>query len=181
MKVIYKKRFIKGFTLVEVMVALGLITFILIFVAYLMLYNGKSQAILFPQMTRQLAAVRSAQSISDLIRNAYYDPADPTHSVVISDGGKTVTFTSSELPDNQTCQIKLVGSNIVYDSDTNDTNNPLRTLGRDIQNLAFTKVDLDQMIEISVSFIYRKYRGYDTTSVDQLNGTFTTRVFPRNS
>ena len=175
MKVIYKKRFIKGFTLVEVMVALGLITFILIFVAYLMLYNGKSQAILFPQMTRQLAAVRSAQSMSDLLRNAVWS------SVTVSNGGKTISFTTTELPSSQICQITFTGSNIVYDSDTSNNNNPLRNLGRDIQNLAFTKVDSDQMIEISVSFIYRKYRGYDTTSVDQLNGTFTTRVFPRNS
>jgi len=177
MKVIYKKRFIKGFTLVEVMVALGLITFLLSFVAYLMLYNGKSQAILFPQMTRQLAAVRSAQSMSDLLRNALWS------SVEVSPDKKSISFRTTELPSSQTCQIKLVGSNIVYDSDMNNTSNPLRmrTLGPYVQDLTFTMVDSDQMIEISVSYIYRKYRGYNTTSADQLNGTFTTRVFPRNA
>jgi len=164
-----------GFTLIEVMIALVLITFILGFVAYIMLYSARSQAVLFPQMSRQLAAVRSAQSMSDLLRNAEWS------TVTVTDAGKTISFKSSELSSSETCEIKLTGSNIVYDRDTGSSSIPIRTLGRDVQNLTFTRVDADQMIEISVSYIYRKYRGYNTTSADQLNGTFTTRVFPRNA
>ena len=169
------KKSSRGFTLVEVMIALVLITFILGFVAYIMLYSARSQAILFPQMTRQLAAVRSTQSMSDLLRNAEWK------TVTVSDAGKTISFQSSELASSQTCEIKLDGSTIVYDRDTGSSSNTLRNLGRDVQNLTFTKVEADQMIEITVSYIYRKYRGYNTTSADQLNGTFTTRVFPRNA
>lgn len=169
------KKSSRGFTLIEVMIALVLITFLLGFVAYIMLYNARSQAVLFPQMSRQLAAVRSSQSMSDLLRNAEWS------TVAVTDAGKTISFKSSELSSSQTCQIKLNGSTIVYDRDTGSSSNPLRNLGRDVQNLTFTKVDADQMIEISVSYIYRKYRGFNTTSADQLNGTFTTRVFPRNS
>ncbi len=163
-----------GFTIIEVMVSALMITFILSFVVYLMIYNGKSQNILFSQITKQYSAVQAAQSISDLIRNADWS------TINVTEGGKTIEFQTVELPASQTCQIRLNGSKVEYDEDKNNASNDIRTVARNIENLTFNKVDSDQIVEVSVSFLYRKYRGYNTTNADKLNGTFVTHIYPRN-
>ena len=54
----------------------------------------------------------------------------------------------------------------------------------DIDSMTFSQVMAangeGQMIEIEASFNYRKLRGYGDSNDEFLNGTFTSRVFPRN-
>lgn len=166
----------KGVTLIEVVLASGIALIIAAALAFLMLFTGKSQAVLAPQMSRQNNALRAIQVCGDLIRNAYYESITiPSENII--------EFESTELPEGQVARIRFQGGTLVYYPDKTKTDE-YRTIARGLTNVTFSweanEYAQRKMVEITVVFKYRKYRGYNQSEAEKLNGIFTTKIFPRN-
>jgi len=161
---------IAAYTFTELLVASTIALTVALAVVYIIVFVSKANAILIPQMSGQQASSRAMQVLSDLIRNAEY------HTIVIT-GNTRIDFESLEDP-GKTKRIDFTGSYIAYYPDVSNSGD-FRILARGIETLSFSLVD--QMIEIKIIFKYRKYKGYGKTEAEKLNGTFITRVFPRNA
>ena len=166
----------RGLTLIEVIIASGIALIIAAALAFLILFAGKSEAVLAPQMARQNNALRAIQICGDLLRNAYYDSIEiPSENII--------EFESPELPEGQVARIKFQGGTLVYYPDKTETNE-FRTIANGLTNVTFAWESNEQaqrkMVKITVIFKYRKYRGYNQSEAEKLNGTFATKIYPRN-
>lgn len=175
----------RGFTLVEMVIASAIMLLVATFLASLLLFSAKSERVLGQQATGQLNATRAMQSISDLMRNSNLT----TIALVVDDQGttRTITYASSELPSGQEAKIVYISEgNSEGDPDVGEvkyypdkTATSFRTLAKGLEGIVFG-LPGGQMVGIQVTFAYRKYKGRDQGDADRLNGTFFTRIFPRN-
>lgn len=189
MKLMFREkidRYHKGFTLTEILMVAFILSIVLGFMAYIISYSARSQAVLLSQLHNQQAAARALQVISDLLRNA-----TEITSTVPFVNSSTIEFKSKEHPPDQISRIAKVGNNILYYPDITQPGN-FRVLARGVERLEFTfpsdEFDTNlqptgnniYMIIVRAVFKYRKFRGYNQTEAERLNGTFETRIFPRN-
>ena len=166
----YSRR--RGSTLVETMIAMSISAFVMGFIGFLSLFVAKSEHILFPQMNGQMGAAHASQAIADVLRNAVL-------TTIEIDSDTRIEFEAIGPTSGDTSAIEFSNGEIFYYPDEDDTDDFWR-LGRNIESCTFALVESNQMVEVTVRFIYRKYRGFNSDSSEQLNGTFRSRVFPRN-
>jgi prepilin-type N-terminal cleavage/methylation domain-containing protein len=160
----------RGVTLVEVSLAMAVGLMALSFVGYVALFSTKSEEVLFPQMSRQMEACRSLQAMSDLLANAKWS------SIVIT-GDNRVDFESIDKPSGQISRIWFQDSKVIYRPNASSSSQQ-HVLAANLVSLSFSKVS--EMVQIEVVFKYRKNRGYNSSEAQRMNGTFATRVYPRN-
>jgi len=160
----------RGSTLVEVMLALSIGAVAVAFVGYLTLFCARSEAILFPQMSRQQSASLAMQAMSDLLANA-------KSSTIAIPTSNRINFQTFGQPSGHTSSIYFQDAKVIYLPNSSSPSQQ-SILAEGLESLSFSTID--QMIEIQVVFKYRKHRGYDSNENERLNGTFVTRVFPRN-
>ena len=160
----------RGFTLIEMILAsiIGLMTALV--VGFIFLFTVKVHAILLPQMGYQQESARSMQVMGDLLRNSIYQSINIPSS-------NTIRYESSELPEDQVAKIVFDRGRLIYFADETDTRYT-RVLAKKLHNVSFFFDG--QMIEVRVVFKYRKYRGHNQSEAERLNGTFETRIYPRN-
>ncbi|MCX7765860.1 MAG: hypothetical protein N2246_04035 [Candidatus Sumerlaeia bacterium] len=175
-----------GFTFTEILMVAFILSIVLGFMAYIISYSARSQAVLLSQLQNQQSAARALQIISDLLRNA----TEITSTVPLVNSN-TIEYRSKEHPAGQISRIAKVGKNILYYPDITQPNN-FRVLARGVESLEFTfpsdEFDINlqptgnniYMIIVKAVFKYRKFRGYNQSEAERLNGTFETRIFPRN-
>lgn len=172
------RRSARGFTLAEFIIAAGIGSSVVVFVSYLTIFAARSQAVLLPQMSRQQAAGRVMQAITEELRNARFSTISITDggSAVLADGDR-IDFESQAYPAGQTSSIRFLNGTVAFYPDASDSGS-LHLLGRGFENVTFA---LDNnMVEIAVVFKYRKHKGYNASEQERLNGTFATRIYPRN-
>ena len=163
----------RGSTLVETMIALSISAAVLGYIAFLTMFVAKSERILTPQMNGQMGAAHASQTIADILRNAVGS------SIEIESSGRIV-FTAFGPTSEDTSAIEFSNGTVRYYPDEDDTGD-FWELGRNIESVSFTAAESGQMVEVAVRFVYRKYRGFDQSRDEQLNGIFTSRIYPRNS
>ena len=149
------------------------------FLIFLMIYSAKFDAILIPQMSRQTQASRAMQQITESLRNAKFSTIVIYQSgAPVTSNGDRIDFQSLALPAGQTASVRFSGSTLTYYPNINNLSDSA-VLARNLDSATFSNTG--QMIQITVVFKYRQYRGYNQTEAERFNGTFETRVFPRNS
>lgn len=160
-----------AYTLIEIMMASAILALTSAFLMYIIIFTAKSEQVLGPQMASQLSAHQASQMICDILKNSKLD--------TITTSSHTINFDTIELDDTMHSSITLVGDEVIFDPDTS-TDDDERVIGKGIADLAFNFNMLEQLIDIRISFEYRKFRGYGQTADEKLNGTFETNIYPRN-
>ncbi|MCX7017347.1 MAG: hypothetical protein NTW86_33085 [Candidatus Sumerlaeota bacterium] len=141
-----------------------------VFVGYLAIFAVKSDAILFTQMSNQMAAGRSLQHIADRVCNA-------KSSSISVPSASEIRFQSVALPSGQTAKIVFSNGQTLYYPNVNTTAGR-QTFGKGLVSLTFALTN--QMVEVTAVYKYRKPKGYGQTEQEKMNGTFVTRIYPRN-
>jgi hypothetical protein len=168
----------RGMTLLEVIIAGTIGMMVAAFISFMIIITARAQAVIIPQIRKQQAAVRAAQVIGDLLRNASHD------SITIVDQN-TIEFQSSEQSDadianNVYQKIQFQGGIVRFWPDKTVDNS--RVIAKELENviIEWDQVRFHQIIDVAVVFKYRKYRGYNASEAERLNGTFRTEIYPRN-
>lgn len=184
-----------GTTLIEVMFAsiIGLMTAGMLI--YLMLFVAKSNAVLAPQMMRQVQTVQTLQHVTDRLRNSEKD------SVVVYDNGSLtngvgdrVDFQQVSMPDGQLSSLRFESTDgvnrLVYYPNTGSNLNKRILAGEggsfygahsQLEEVTFENTgESGNFLEIRSEFKYRKFAGRNATEADRMNGVFITQVWPRN-
>lgn len=166
-------------TLIELMFAVLVGVLASSMAIYLMLFVARSQDVLTPQLARQTSVSRALQRSSDLLRNAEQS------SVVYFSGGSVVTLGAADridfqhvaMPAGQLSSLRFENDDLIYFPDTSSSSGA-HVLATNLEDLEFRAQG--SMIQITAEFLYRKYRGYDASDNERMNGTMVTQVFPRN-
>ncbi len=174
-----------GFTLMEVLIVSALSVIVVGGCIYLMLFVAKADAVLGPQLYRQVRAQQASQNVAEMLRNARKASIKvyKNGAVTTTEAGDRIDF---EVPLNAgtLCSVRFINDTtnnkkyVKYYPNTNVTTGS-RIIDRDIQSMSFQKLAKD-MYAINCQFIYRKFRGYGKTTNDTWNGTFSSQVWPRN-
>jgi hypothetical protein len=168
--------------MLEVMIAAAIAAGVAAFLGYLIVFTAKSQAIVVPQMSRQMNASRALQLVCEAVRNAkkstlhVYD--GERELTMVQEKGERIEFESTGLPDGQVCRFwyDYDELELVYMSDISAPSTR-RVVARGLEEF---NISPGQMIVVEAVFKYRKYKGYNQSESEKLNGTFRTSVYPRN-
>jgi Tfp pilus assembly protein PilV len=180
----------RGFTVIEVLLTISIAVFVVGSAMGLLVLTVKAFHTLNTQMRGQMMASRELQRISNELRNAQWSSIgifNENGSSATIDGTR-VDYHSEARTAGITSRIEFITQDVPkpelrYYVDTSDTTT-YRSF-RGVNGMTFSKVSspsagTGQLIEVTATFDYRKMRGYGDSNTDFMNGTFTTRVFPRN-
>lgn len=151
----------------------------------LTIFVVRANAVLFPQMDRQVSTSRALMAASDYLRNGVADSVtfyQGNTEVLSNEIADRVDFEHVGMPVGQVSSIRFEDDQLVFRPDTT-SDSDVRVLVDDLESVEFTRIPSairDSRIRITAVFMYRKFRGYDSNDQERMNGTITTEVWPRN-
>ena len=168
----------RGMTIVELMISMALTGMLTSIFVALIVMNSKAFFTFQGQLNGQMSASREMYRSTELLRNASFSSIKIyNNNSLTNDTGNRIDFESIATPTGQISRIIYANGILRFIPDVSDTSDRIETSG--LNNVTFTSTG--QMIEITTIFEYRKLKGYGKTQANKMNGTFTTRVYPRNS
>jgi len=171
-----------AFTMVEMVMAMGIGILVIAFGIYLATFTTRALRVLDSQMQGQICASREMYDMSEKIRNAklntifLYASGSP-----VTSSADRIDFQSVMNSSGVVSSFRWVGTSLYYYPDV--SNITVYKQYKYLTGVSFARVTTSDgtVFEVSVQFKYPKYRGFNLTENEKLNGTFVTHVFARNA